>query len=189
MQDQRDYQEQISLENVNRCYPLHRIIEFEPIDSEAYYKLPTRSHNSDAGLDLYAAEDVLLTAFKRKVVPTNLRYRFIPEIGEAFMLQIRERSGLSVKTGLEIHAGIVDHTYRGNLGIVVKYIPEADLIEQDGMYIPQFTKENATYKIKRGDKIAQAIVTKIICPRPVEAEAPLPLNLQRGDKGFGSSGK
>ena len=126
---------------------------------------PTKSHNADAGFDLYASEDAIVRCRDRTVVKTGLSLR-IPE-GMAGL--IWPRSGLSVKSGIDVLAGVIDSGYRGEI-MVCLYNTSSEVVD-----------------IKRGDRIAQIIFqevpsTTLILSDDLGAS-------QRGSNGFGSTGK
>lgn len=134
-------------------------------------KLPTYAHEGDAGMDLYAAKEVVVQSKETTIIPTGLK-ALIPS---GYELQIRPRSGMSAKTKIRIAnaPGTVDSNYRGEIGIIVDNIGEEE------------------YKIQIGDRIAQMVpahvpklATKVIDQKTFDnADA-----TEREGKGFGSSG-
>lgn len=135
--------------------------------------VPTRSNLTDAGLDLYAAEDMLITRFKpdcndeshRVLVSTGISAAIPPGLG----LFIWDRSGLSVKHGLHRVAGVVDSSYRGLIKVALVNLTADD------------------YMIHKGDRIAQAILSPVILAQPREVDD---LDeTSRGSGGFGSTGR
>lgn len=149
-------------------------------------RVPSRANPTDAGLDLYAVEDVTLAPAitpksltwvtnekwpepwddlepTRAIVRTGIAVEFPPGLA----LLIWDRSGMGAK-GIHRLAGVIDSAYRGELKVVlVNHSP-------------------APYTIKKGDRIAQAIIQPVILPTVVEVE-----NLsdsERGVAGFGSTG-
>jgi len=102
---------------------------------------------------------------ERKVFHTGVKISTPDDYG--FLL--RDRSGLAVKEGLHILAGVIEGTYRGEWMVCAINLGEHDII------------------IRSGDKIAQAVLTKVIPSGTIKVE-----NLEeteRGEKGFGSSGR
>ena len=144
-------------------------------------KLPTKAHNGDNCFDLYAVEDTVihltqsfdqtldmrpLTDIGYGIVPVGIKVGYISE-GYGFVL--RPKSGLGFKAGLQPHLGEIDNGYRGDCGVK--------------MY--NFT--STPYEFKTGDKVAQIKIEKIydtVIEWTDEVE-----EAQRGDAGFGSSGK
>lgn len=126
--------------------------------------LPTRAHPLDAGLDLYAPEEGWIRARGRAFIDTGVHIRLeTDEAGE-----IRGRSGLA-RRGVMVASGTIDAPYRGSLGIVLFNVTDDD------------------YHIRRGDRIAQLVVTKIA--RPVVEQVDALDDTDRGDGGFGSTGR
>ena len=90
------------------------------------------------------------------------------EIPKGYAGLIWDRSGLSSKHSLEKVAGVIDHDYRGEVGVVLH------------------NQSDKNYKIAKGDKIAQMLIQKVERVKIIETE-----NLSdtsRGSGGFGSTG-
>lgn len=128
--------------------------------------LPTYAHNSDAGADIYAVEDTVINPNETKVVKTGLK----TAIPLGYEIQIRPRSGLSLKTGLRLanSIGTIDAAYRGEIGVI----------------FTNTAKE--PYTIKAGDKIAQMMIMPI--PMIKWNEVQSLDSTERGEGGFGSTG-
>ena len=77
--------------------------------------LPVYAHFSDAGADLFANEEVDIQPNEVKIVSTGLKV----EIPDGYEMQIRPRSGMTVKTPIIVQLGTVDSDYRGTLGIMM----------------------------------------------------------------------
>lgn len=128
--------------------------------------LPCYAHDGDAGMDVFSVEHCFLYPGDRKMVKTGLSF----EIPKGFEIQVRPKSGLSLKNGLTIlnTPGTLDSGYRGELGVIL------------------FNTTKEVYEIKNGQKIAQ-----IILSRYEEAEVEEVKELgesERGEGGFGSTG-
>lgn len=132
------------------------------LDSYAY--APTRAHATDAGLDLKSPETCMIGPMSSVTIPTGVHIR-LPE-GTAGLLV--SKSGLNVKHDLT-STGLIDEGYTGE--IVVK-------LHNHG------TK---AYMVERGDKISQLVII------PVRFEGIEIVDFldetERGDGGFGSTGK
>ena len=126
--------------------------------------LPTRASDLAAGYDLYSTEGCVVLPGKRAVLPT----------GVAIMLpkgtygRIAPRSGLAVKHGINVGAGVVDRDYTGEIKVVL------------------FNHDRHAYVVKPGYRIAQLIIEK--CEYPPLVEVDSLDETQRGDDGFGSTG-
>ncbi|HKH23201.1 MAG TPA: dUTP diphosphatase [Solirubrobacterales bacterium] len=129
--------------------------------------LPTRAHDSDAGLDLYAAEAASIAPGGRVSVGTALAMA-VPEGLAGLVLP---RSGLALKSGVTLvnSPGLIDPGYRGEVRVL--------LLNTDR------TRE---FHVKPGDRIAQLLLVPFASTRPLQAEA---LDEStRGAGGFGSTG-
>jgi dUTP diphosphatase len=130
--------------------------------------LPSRAHEGDAGLDLYACEAAHIGPGERWSVGTGVAVE-IPE-GHAGLLL--PRSGLARKHGIALvnAPGLIDAGYRGELRVLLLNTDPAE-----------------TFRVEPGDRIAQLVVVAIALPQPIEV-AEL-TDSARGDGGFGSSGR
>lgn len=154
-------------------------------------QIPQYAHASDACFDLVAAEDVIIEPGKTTLVKTGLVF----EIPEGYEMQIRPRSGITLKTKLRVQLGTVDAGYRGEVGVIVDNIAPLNmevpfdygpLMVTGEIYrmngdLPQFS-----YIIRKGDRIAQAVIKPI--EQAVFTEVAELGDSDRGAGGFGSSG-
>jgi len=155
-------------------------------------QIPQYAHASDACFDLVSAEEVVIEPGETALVKTGLAF----EIPEGYEMQIRPRSGITLKTKLRVQLGTVDCGYTGEVGVIVdniaEVVEETDYIATSVMgetimlSIPLgYVKYNA-YLIRKGDRIAQAVI------KPVEQAAFKEVtelgDSDRGAGGFGSSG-
>ncbi|HEY5405047.1 MAG TPA: dUTP diphosphatase, partial [Pyrinomonadaceae bacterium] len=85
------------------------ILHFKCLDPRA--TLPTRGSSSSAGLDLYSIEDITIGPQKRIVARTGLAVA----VPVGFYGRVAPRSGLAVKNGLDVLAGVIDSDYRGEV--------------------------------------------------------------------------
>ena len=130
--------------------------------------LPTRVHEGDAGLDLYAAEPAHIGPGERWSVRTGVAV----EIPEGHAGLVLPRSGLARKHGISLvnSPGLIDAGYRGELTVLLLNTDPAEV-----------------YRVEPGDRIAQLVVVAVESAEPVEAEELS--ESARGDGGFGSSGR
>jgi dUTP pyrophosphatase len=133
-------------------------------------KIPTKAHESDAGFDLYSDEEKIIPPMSRATVHTGIAIQIpeIPESNKDIYVRIAPRSGLSVKSGIDIFAGVIDREYIGELIICM------------------FNSSKEEFKVNKGDKIAQMIPTLIYKDNLLEVQELE--ETRRGEKGFGSSG-
>ena len=125
-----------------------------------------------AGFDLVAVEDVQLFGGQTKLVKTGLAV----ELPMGFEMQVRPRSGTSLKTPLRVAnaPGTVDCDYRGEVCVIITntLAPNGDL---------------ALVEIKKGERIAQGVICAVEHAEFVEVEELS--GTARGAGGFGSTGK
>lgn len=140
-------------------------IKVQRVDPEL--PLPAHAHPGDAGLDLYAAEDVSLDPRARSAVSTGIALA-IPKGYAGFVLP---RSGRALHEALGVvnSPGLIDSGYRGEVKVI--------LINHGRRH---------SIRITRGEKIAQLVIQKVAEVELVEVEE-LPAS-DRGEGGFGSSG-
>jgi dUTP pyrophosphatase len=131
-------------------------------------RLPTRAHDGDAGLDLYAAEPARLEPGERASVGTGIALA-IPG-GHAGL--VLPRSGLAARHGISVvnAPGLIDPGYRGEVRVLLLNTDRAE-----------------PFDIEVGDRIAQLVLTPFAALGVVEADD-LDQTV-RGAGGFGSSGR
>jgi dUTP pyrophosphatase len=131
--------------------------------------LPQYQTELSAGMDIpaYIESSVTLQPGDRTLIPTGL---FL-EIPPGYEIQIRPRSGLALKHGVTVlnSPGTVDADYRGEIKVLL------------------INHGQEPFVISKGDRIAQMILAK---HEVISWEATSQLNTtERGDGGYGSSGK
>ena len=128
---------------------------------------PEKAHPDDAAYDLRSRVDMELAAGKTSLVPTGL---FL-ELPVGYEAQIRCRSGLALKHDLSLPnaPGTIDAGYRGEVGVII------------------FNRGEKPFPVKRGDRIAQMVISKLPEIELVEVEELAASG--RGEGGFGSTGK
>jgi dUTP pyrophosphatase len=132
--------------------------------------LPERNHKDsqtgDSGYDVTAVEDTVIPGRGAVVVPVGLKLAYLPP---GIWIRIESRSGLQFKHGLQAFNGIIDSSYRGDMGIRMLNHSDSD------------------YTVKKGDRVAQLVLYPLIALESGFADEVQ--ETQRGEKGFGSSGK
>ena len=130
--------------------------------------VPTRAHEGDAGLDLYASEPAHIGPGERWGVGTGIAV----EIPEGHAGLVLPRSGLARENGIALvnSPGLIDSGYRGEIRVLLLNTDPAEI-----------------FRVAPGDRIAQLLITPIATPDPVEAD--VLAESARGDGGFGSSGR
>lgn len=167
-------------------------------------RIPSYAHLTDAGIDIRASEDVIIPPGGTVAVKTGLRLA----VPEGYEMQVRPRSGCSLKTKLRISnsPGTIDAGYRGEImvlvdnisvdyywdGYSIKRIFKHVLFDIDGKEIgpkKAVNGNNGYYKISKGQRIAQLVFCKVekanlkICSDVSKIDGD-----GRNSKGFGSSG-
>jgi dUTP pyrophosphatase len=127
---------------------------------------PKRAKPGDAGMDL--------TSVETKVVPP--RGRALIDTGIAISLpndcygRVAPRSGLAVRHGIDVLAGVVDSSYRGSIQVVL------------------FNNTDENFAVNTGDRIAQLIIERIYSVDLIQVPYDELTNTERGAGGFGSTG-
>lgn len=136
-----------------------------------YAVLPQCAHaeknTGDTGADLVAIEQVTIPARDNAVVSVGLTLAYITP---GYWFRIEARSGLGFKHSIFPHFGIIDNTYKGDLGVKL------------------YNNSDKDYVVNRGDKIAQIVVYKLHQPAFSFVDEVEIKPGDRGDKGFGSTG-
>lgn len=153
--------------------------------------LPKYAKQGDSGFDLVAVEDVIIEPGETKSVKTGLAF----DIPEGYEIQVRPRSGITLKTKLRVQLGTVDSNYRGEVGVIVDNTHESVHVTMpvhfctgiDGELkeIDENTVFNS-YIIRKGDRIAQAILAPVTTANFIEVQE-LSESI-RGTNGYGSTG-
>lgn len=132
-------------------------------------KIPQYAHPDDAGTDIYAAETVTIAPRQTVLVATGLKVA----IPDGFELQIRPRSGLSLKTPLRVPntPGTIDAGYRDEVRVIM-----------------QNTSADTPYTVQVGDRIAQFVLQRVPMAMFQVVDSVAEIGENRGG-GFGSSGK
>jgi dUTP pyrophosphatase len=130
--------------------------------------LPRYAKGGDAGADICTRVDITIEPGERALVPTGISIA-LPDGYAAF---VHPRSGLAIKHGVSMvnTPGTIDAAFRGELQMI--------LINHD---------LRKPISFKKGDRIAQLVIQKVERAEFIEVES-LP-GTERGDGGFGSTGK
>ena len=138
-------------------------IKIKKVDSDA--KVPDQPYEGDAGFDLYANKEVSIKPGEKFAVPTGIALA----IPLGYVGLIWDKSGVAIKSGMKVLGGVIDSGYRGEILVGIVNL------------------SNEIHKFKKGDKVAQMLIQEVSVPHLEEVEE---LDeTERGDKGFGSSGK
>jgi dUTP pyrophosphatase len=96
-------------------------------------KIPTRGSVNAAGYDLYTTETYELKVGERKAFKTDICLSIVHD----FFGRISPRSGLSVKKGIDVMAGVIDEDYRGEILVVLINLGQENVIINEGDKIAQ----------------------------------------------------
>lgn len=127
--------------------------------------LPSRETEGAAGHDMMAADGVTVYPGQRVVIPTGFAWAIPP----GWVGMIRPRSGLAVKHGLDVLAGVVDSDYRGEVKVVL------------------INHGDRPVEFNQGDRVAQMVIQPVVMTE-IEEVSELG-ETKRGCGGFGSTGQ
>src|SRR4029079_7506090 len=121
---------------------MEKVLHFKRLDPRA--TLPTRGSAASAGLDIYSIEDLTIEPRQRVLARTGLAVA----VPVGFYGRVAPRSGLAVKNGLDVLAGVIDSDYRGELCCALLNTGD------EAINLPQ------------GSRLCQLIIEQIITPAP-----------------------
>lgn len=142
-------------------------------------KMPTKAHQSDAGFDVYATDDITLYPGQVVKHPLNIRLK-LPHSSWA---EITTKSGLGSK-GQLVYAGVIDQAYRGVVHVIMTNVNIIERIDEEGFPVMRTTP----IVIKKGEKVAQLIMNPYCDQFYMVQVDKVDTNTERGEGGFGSSG-
>ncbi len=150
------------------------ILKFKKLHDDAV--LPTRNNEDDAGLDVYALEDVeippsevdsnfVAVRIGRAIVPTGIAV----DIPTGYDGKIKGRSGLAFNHNIICFEGTIDSSYRGELGVLL------------------YNLTGRPYFVRKGDRVAQLVINRCELWKSEWVDE---LSFgARGECGFGHSGR
>lgn len=138
--------------------------------------VPTRGSAGAAGFDLYSVHTVTIPPGDARIIDTGVAIELDAieldaidlNTNEGFYARVAPRSGLAVRYGLDVLAGVVDSDYRDSIKVVI------------------VNHGKGAYQVNKGDRIAQLIFEKIMIPEMQKVEELS--QTVRGTGGFGSTG-
>jgi dUTP pyrophosphatase len=148
----------------DRSLPFIGVLLPDPDVRDIPVKLPYKEPGNN-GWDIFSIEEAVIGPGERVLINTGLRCDF----PDSYYALIKPRSGLAVKNGVDVLAGVIDTIYRGEIKVC--------LINLD---------KEETITLPVGSKIAQMLIQ-----REIEVEFGFVNSISetvRGEKGFGSSG-
>lgn len=126
--------------------------------------LPTRATSGSAGYDLTAIRDDTISPSGRLLIPIGISLK----LPEGVYGRIAPRSGLAVKKGIQVGAGVIDPDYTGEIHVLL------------------FNHGTENFEIRTGDRIAQLILEKFESYEVIQVDSIT--ETLRGSGGFGSTG-
>lgn len=133
------------------------------IKLDEWAQMPTRSHEWDGGLDLYSPKSVWLWPCRQEFIDTGVHMSIPP----GCVGLVKSRSGM-MKKGVTTD-GTIDSGYTGSIGVML------------------FNHSRGDVYIQQGDRIAQVVI--LPCVIPMLEEVDQLEDTERGDSGFGSTGR
>jgi dUTP pyrophosphatase len=132
------------------------------LDQGAY--MPTRAHKQDAGLDLRTPSRVVIRPHSSAVIDTGVHI----ELPDGTVGLLKSKSGLNVNCDL-VGEGVIDSGYNGSI------------------HVKLYNLGGELRILERGDKIIQLVI--LPCHFPLLEEVDALADTERGESGFGSTGR
>lgn len=153
-------------------------------------KIPTYAKLGDAGMDVYACEEIIINPGETVLVPIGIKVAL--PIG--YELQVRPKSGSSLKTKLRVAnaPGTIDSGFRDEVCIIIENIEPAIKninYDIDGLYNYEINSitHGSSYVIEKGQKFAQLVLKEVPTAAFYPVEKVSNIGENRGG-GFGSTG-
>ena len=141
------------------------MLQYKKLSSAGF--APERATQSAAGYDLRAAHEAIVPSRGRCLIKTDIAVA----VPKGTYGRVAPRSGLTLKNGMDVGAGVIDEDYRGNVGVIL------------------FNHSDTDFVVKTGDRIAQLILEKIeLVPTQEVFEIRDLGETERGARGFGRTG-
>ena len=129
---------------------------------------PKKSFEKAAGIDIFIPYDCTLPPNERVRIDTGI----IPKFPDGIYGKISDRSSLACIRGIDVvGSGLIDMDYRGTLIVYLRN-----------------TNKETVVRLSRGERIAQLVLHQYI-PVVIQEVKKIPTNTERGEGGFGSSGR
>ncbi len=138
-------------------------IGFKKLHPEA--KLPTYGHPTDAGMDLYTLETIIIQPREKVIIPTGLAI----DLPVGYAALFWDKSSIASQKGLKSLGGVIDSGYTGEMKIILINLSEREVILEKGAKFIQLLIQKVEHcEIEFVDEVSDGI---------------------RGSGGFGSTGK
>lgn len=153
-------------------------------------KIPAYAHLTDAGMDIYALEDITIAPGETVLVPTGIKVA----LPAGYELQVRPKSGRCLKTKLRVAntPGTIDAGYRDEIGVIIDNI-DAPIRK---IHIPESNRPltigdvefGQSYTIGKGEKFAQLVLSEVPKVAWYQVDSVANAEGENRNGGFGSTG-
>lgn len=184
----RDFLKKILIEMSNTIKQINGMMLIDiPYEAEDDVKVPVYARKGDAGMDIYAREEITINPGETKIIDTGIKMA----IPEGYAILIQPRSGQSVKTKLRIAntPGLIDSGYRDSIGVIIENIepPFKDIdyeFDDNGEIHIKSILHGSSYTIAEGQKFAQMRLVKVPTANLIKVDSVADIGEDRGG-GFG----
>ena len=144
--------------------------------------IPAYANQGDSGMDVYAAEEVIVAPGGSELVPVGIKFA----IPMGYEIQIRPRSGISLNTPLRIpnSPGTIDAGYKDEIMIIVN---NSSTGGENVYSLSEKGNKEGTYVIAKGERIAQIVLKEVPVINFIETDDVEGIGTNR-EGGFGSTG-
>ena len=150
-------------------------------------KMPAYAHLTDAGMDVFALEDITIMPGETKLIPLGIKVA----LPSGYELQVRPKSGRCLRTKLRIAntPGTIDAGYRDEIGVIVdnidQFVRSASINADGALCNVEF---GSSYTIGKGEKFAQLVLNEVPKACFFEVEDVYEIENDGRMGGFGSTG-
>jgi dUTP pyrophosphatase len=150
-------------------------------------KMPAYAHLTDAGMDVFALEDITIMPGETKLIPLGIKVA----LPKGYELQVRPKSGRCLKTKLRVAntPGTIDAGYREEICVIIdnidQFIKFAEVGTNGTLYNAKF---GSSYTIGKGEKFAQLVLSEVPRACFYEVEDVYEIENDGRNGGFGSTG-
>ena len=157
-------------------------------------KIPTYANATDAGMDVYALEDITINPGETVLVKTGLKVA----IPVGYEIQVRPKSGRALKTKMRVanSPGTIDSGYRDEIGVIIDNIEPpikditytSELVDGKPVYTITSVLHGSSMHISKGEKFAQLVLSEKPKAAFYEVDSVSKIENDGRKGGFGSTG-
>lgn len=155
---------------------MNKQVKFKKLSPLA--KVPFRKLPTNAGFDIHSIENASIKPGERKAIKTGIAVQGLA----GHYIRVAPRSGLALKEGINVLAGVVDESYTGEIMVILHNTTKPSKSDPYGIGV-----SSEVFFVAEGDRIAQLIFEKISTDIEFVEVEELE-ETERGSDGFGSSG-